>query len=404
MPIFQYKATNAEGEVLEGELDAAGEDAVIRRLQSQGHIPIRVRLLEATMVTPKAKRSRSNRITETSVNVFTLELSTLLQAGLPLERALGVLTQLADSDALQEVTESLHTEVRRGADLSAAMEQHESVFSRFYINLVRAGEASGALEYAMERLGDFMERSRELRQQFNSAMLYPLILVGVAMISIGVVMGVVVPKFATMFEDAGAALPVPTQIVLAASNFLQSYWWVLVIVGVAGYFLAKERLRDPAVQLAKDRLLLRLPVIGDLVSKLEAARFSRTLGTLLANDVPLLDALAIARESISNRVVAGSINDVARSVRQGAGLAKPLLAAGTFPKLAGHLLQVGEETGELQSMLMKLAEIYDREVGSALKRVVTLVEPIIIVFLALFIGGIILSIVVAILGVNELAL
>ncbi len=390
--------------MLEGELDAAGEDAVIRRLQSQGHIPIRVRLLEATMVTPKAKRSRSNRITETSVNVFTLELSTLLQAGLPLERALGVLTQLADSDALQEVTESLHTEVRRGADLSAAMEQHESVFSRFYINLVRAGEASGALEYAMERLGDFMERSRELRQQFNSAMLYPLILVGVAMISIGVVMGVVVPKFATMFEDAGAALPVPTQIVLAASNFLQSYWWVLVIVGVAGYFLAKERLRDPAVQLAKDRLLLRLPVIGDLVSKLEAARFSRTLGTLLANDVPLLDALAIARESISNRVVAGSINDVARSVRQGAGLAKPLLAAGTFPKLAGHLLQVGEETGELQSMLMKLAEIYDREVGSALKRVVTLVEPIIIVFLALFIGGIILSIVVAILGVNELAL
>ncbi|MEM7251178.1 MAG: type II secretion system F family protein [Pseudomonadota bacterium] len=404
MPIFHYKATNAAGEILEGELDAAGEDAVIRRLQSQGQIPIRIDAREATLVAPKPRARRSNKITEAHLQVFTLELSTLLQAGLPLERALATLSQLSESDALAEVTEKLNSEVRRGSDLSAAMEQHEGVFSRFYINLVRAGEASGALEFAMERLADFMERSRELRQSVKDALTYPMILVGVAVVSVAVVMGVVVPKFATLFEDAGAALPTATQILLNVSNFLQSYWWLLGALVIGGVVLIRERLRDPWVQLSRDRVLLRIPVVSDLIQKLEAARFSRTLGTLLGNDVPLLDALAIARESISNQVIAGSVAEVARSVRQGKGLAKPLLEADTFPKLAGHMLQVGEETGEMESMLLKVADIYDREVRAALTRMVTLIEPLIIFFLAFFIGGIILAILVAVLGANELAL
>jgi general secretion pathway protein F len=277
------------------------------------------------------------------------------------------------------------------------------LFSRFYRNMVKAGEASGALDVALARLAEFMERSRELRDSVLSALLYPVVLVVVGILSMVVILGMVIPKISQMFAEAGQQLPWFTQLVVAAGDFVENYWWLMALAAVGLYVFMRHQYAQTASRLRWDGRLLRLPLVGALIARLEAARFTRTLGTLLGNGVPLLDAIAIAKEVVANQVIAEGIRRVTEQVRQGEGLARPLTEARVFPPLAGHLMQVGEESGNLEAMLMQLAQIYEREVQSALRRLMAVLEPALILGLAVVIAAIILSVVMAILSINNLA-
>ena len=405
MPIFEYKAATNSGDVVQGEMEAVSQDAVIRRLQADGHIPIRAEEItrSAPSETPSAFTFQRRRPGRADVNVLTIELATLLQAGLPLDKALEMLVTIADKSPLREVLEKLLTQVRGGASLSAALESHGRLFSRFYRNMVKAGEASGALDSALARLAEFMERSRELRDSVLSALLYPVVLVVVGILSMAVILGLVIPKISQMFAEAGQQLPWFTRVVVAAGGFVENYWWLMALGAVGLYMFMRRQYAQRVSRLRWDGRVLRLPLVGALIARLEAARFTRTLGTLLGNGVPLLDAIAIAKEVVANQVIAEGIRRVTEQVRQGEGLARPLTEARVFPPLAGHLMQVGEESGNLEAMLMQLAQIYEREVQSALRRLMAVLEPALILGLAVVIAAIILSVVMAILSINNLA-
>ncbi|TFH50467.1 MAG: type II secretion system F family protein [Lysobacterales bacterium] len=405
MPVFQYKAANVSGDIVEGEMEAINQDAVIRQLQAQGHTPIRAE--EVTRSAPDETASifrfQRRRAGRADVSVFTIELATLLRAGLPLDKALEMLVSIADKVPIRDVLERLLADVRGGAFLSAALEHHGRLFTRFYRNMVKAGEASGALDAALARLAEFMDRSRELRDSVMSALLYPLVLVAVGIISMVIILGLVIPKISEMFTEAGQQLPWFTQVVVATGGFVQDYWWAMALVAVGIYLYLRQQYADAVTRRPWDARLLRLPLVGALIARLEAARFTRTLGTLLGIGVPLLDAIAIAKEVVANQVIADGIRRVAERVREGEGLARPLTEARVFPPLAGHLMQVGEESGNLEAMLMQLAQIYEREVQSALRRLMAVLEPALILGLAVIIAAIILSMVMAILSINDLA-
>ncbi len=405
MPVFKYKAANISGDVVQGEMEAASQDAVIRHLQAQGHIPIRAEEItrSATGEMPLAFGFQRRRPSRADVNVFTIELATLLQAGLPLDNALEMLVRIADKAPIRDMLEKILADVRGGAFLSAALEYHGRLFSRFYRNMVKAGEASGALDAALTRLAEFMERSRELRDSVLSALLYPVVLVVVGILSMAIILGLVIPRISQMFTEAGQQLPWFTTVVVTTGAFVQDYWWAMVLVAFALYLFMRRQYADPVSRLRWDAHLLRVPLVGALIARLEAARFTRTLGTLLGNGVPLLDAIAIAKEVVANQVIAEGIRGVAERARQGEGLARPLTEARVFPPLAGHLMQVGEESGNLEGMLMQLAQIYEREVQSALRRLMAVLEPAFILGLAVIIAAIILSVVIAILSINDLA-
>lgn len=406
MPLFHFKAATTSGEVVEGEMEAGNQDAVIKRLQAQGHIPIR-----ADLVTRHERREggswslfRSRRVSQRDVGIFTLELSTMLRAGLPLDKALDMLVGVVESDAVRHMLSHVHTEVRGGASLSAALETQPGTFSGFYVNMVKAGEAGGALEAALSRLAEFMERSRALRESLTSALIYPVILLVVALLSVMLILTFVVPRFAGMFEEAGQSLPLPTLVVMTTGQFVEQYWWVLGLLIAGVYLYLRRELRDPARRGRWHAWVLTLPLVGDLVAKLEVARFTRILGTLLSNGVPLLNAISIAKEIIRNDIIAHGVARVEESVREGQGLAGPLIRENIFPPLATQMLKVGEETGNLEGMLLELADIYEREVKNAIQRLVSLIEPALILGLGLLIAGIIMSLLVAILSVNDLTL
>jgi general secretion pathway protein F len=371
-----------------------------------GLIPIRVE--ETTLREPVNPNARGffgkKSVTQDDVAVFTQEIATLLKAGLPLDRCLEILIGLSANEPVRQLMTQLREDVRGGAALSTAMEARRGVFTRFYLNMIRAGEAGGSLDVVLQRLTEFMERSKELRETVKSALIYPVILVGVAVLSVAILLMWVVPQFSQMFEESGKALPLPTQIVIAAGDGVRNYWWALALVVFGVYSWFSRQMREPASRYRWDNRMLQLPLVGDLVGKLEVARFSRTLGTLIGNGVTLLAALSIVKETLSNTVMSQALGEVAAQLKEGKGLGKPLMETGLFPKLAVHLVMVGEETGKLQEMLIRIADIYDREVHSAVKRMLSLMEPVLILGLGLVIGGIIMSILVAILSVNDLAM
>jgi general secretion pathway protein F len=298
--------------------------------------------------------------------------------------------------------ERVQEKVRGGSSLADALEA-QGAFSRFYLNMIRAGEAGGALEVVLKRLTEFLERSQALRETVTSALIYPIILLSVSALSVIILLTFVVPQFQQLFADAGRALPLATQIVIAVGDGFRHYWWVGAMLIVLLVAILRQQLSQPVSRARWDRWFLSLPLFGDFIAKVETARLSRTLGTLLGNGVSLLNALTIVRETLTNQVLATALGEVAEHVKTGRGLAEPLLEAGSFPKLAVQMIRVGEETGQLQEMLLQVADTYDGEVQTAVKRMLTLLEPALILGLGVIIAGIIMSILVAILSLNELA-
>jgi general secretion pathway protein F len=404
MPLYFYKAVTREGETQEAEREAADEAALLAALQSEGLLPIKIAPASSKPFAWLRFGAKKSGVSRKDVQLFTHELLTLLQAGLPLDRALNVLLELTESQPnLNAMIGKVLEAVKGGAQLSDALERQTGVFTRFYLNLIRAGEAGGALEQVLERLSDYLERSRELRETVSTAMIYPAILLTMSVASLLLLLTFVVPQFTEMFESAGKELPVPTQIVVGVAQGLRDYWWALplVFVSLASYF--RYQMADRDRRLVWDRRLLALPLVGDLIKKVTVANFSRTLATLLGNGVTLLTALTIVKDTVNNLVVAEKIGLAVESLKQGGGLSAPLIESGLFPTLAIQMIKLGEESGHLDQMLDRVATTYDKEVKTAVQRMLALLEPVLIVGLGIMIAGIIISILMAILSVNDLA-
>lgn len=378
-------------------------EGVAERLQAQGYIPLVVEEVTGNDRGHWLGVFNRPRVSQDEVAIVTREISTLLRAGLTLDRALEIVISLSENESLQEMLDEIRQDVRGGASFHVALDAYKGVFSRFYLNMVRAGEAGGALDVVMARLSEFMERTKELKETVKSALIYPTILILVAVVSVIVLLIFVVPQFTQMFEESNKALPLPTQVVIALGEFLQTWWWALMASALAIYIAFMRQMGDPESRYEWDSRILGLPLVGDLVAKLEMARFSRTLGTLLDNGVSLLAALSIVKETLGNSVMAERLDQVAAKLREGKGLGQPLMEAQVFPRFGVHMVMVGEETGNLSEMLIQVADVFDREVHIAVKRTLSLLEPALILGLGLVIGGIIMSILVAIMSVNELA-
>lgn len=395
MPVFSYRATTIDGTITEGVIEAADEGSAIERLKNGGYIPLRVAAPRGDI-----QKRLSLRSSRSDLLTFTTELSSLLGAGLPLDRSLNILADISESKEMKNVVMSILKAIREGSSFSDAIQKHPKIFPRLYVNMIRAGESGGVLDVVLDKLNEFLESSKALKDHIVSVMIYPAILIATSGLSIAVLLTYVLPKFSVIFEELGGALPVPTQILLAFSNGLKMYWWVVVAISLAGWLILRNYKRTEDGKFKWDKFKLKM--MGDVVQKLETARFCRTLGTLLKSGVPLLQALNNAKDVISNQVIASAIDTVAAGAKEGKGIAAPLSDTKVFPPLALSMIKVGEETGQLDTMLLKVANTYEKSLNVAIKRFVSLLEPIMILTMGIIIAAIVISILMAIFSIIEL--
>lgn len=401
MPVYDYKAVAPSGEVIQGSMEAISNEAVVARLQSEGNLPLQTKEAGKGFSLSKLMLGKQ-AMSAAEVGQFTEQMATLLGAGLPLDRSLSVLAELAENDRIQKVVTTLRDKVRGGEAFSRALEAQEQSFNKLYINMVKAGEIGGTLDVTLERLAEYLASSKELKDSVVSALIYPILLVVLAIGSLILLLVYVIPQFTPIFEELGGDLPMLTRIVLAVGGVLQSFWWLIAGTVFFVVYAFKSMLADPVKRRGWDGWLLKRRWVGDLVAKLETARLSRTLGTLLTNGVPLLGALGIARNVLGNTVMQDDIREARKQVQSGGSLARNLAASGHFPRFAIQMISVGEETGQLDTMLGKVADAYDREVRNTIDRLMALFVPLLTLLLAGMIGLIVMSVLVAILGINDL--
>ena len=393
MPLYRYKALDARGQLLDGQMEAASDAEVAARLQEQGHLPVEARLASeaggesAWRALFKPKPFAGQRLVQ-----FTQQLATLLGAGQPLDRALTILLELPEDDVARRTLTDIRDAVRGGASLSAALDRQHGAFGRLYVNMVRAGEAGGSLHETLQRLADYLERSRALRARVLNALVYPAILLAMVGLSLLFLLGYVVPQFSAMYDSLDADLPWFSQAVLGLGNFVRDWWIVLLAIPLLALLWLDRKRRDPAFMLAFDGWLLRNALAGPLLAKLEAARLARTLGTLLRNGVPLLSALGIARNVLDNRVLANDVDAATDEVKNGIGLSAALARGKRFPRLALQMIQVGEESGALDAMLLKTADTFEQETAIALDRMLAALVPAVTLVLATVVGIVILAV------------
>ena len=393
MALYRYKALNSRGELLDGQMEAASDAEVALRLQEQGHLPVEARLASEGGLDPawrtlfKPKPFSGQRLVQ-----FTQQLATLLGAGQPLDRALTILLELPEDESARRTIADVRDAVRGGAALSTALERQHGTFSRLYVNMIRAGEAGGSLHDTLARLADYLERSRALKGRVVNAMIYPAILLVLVGFSVLFLLGYVVPQFAAMYESLDAELPFFSRFILGLGLFVRDWWLLLVVVPALAAWWFDRRRRDPATREALDAWLLRQRFAGPLIAKLETARLARTLGTLLRNGVPLLSALGIARNVLDNRTLAADVDAAADEVRNGIGLSVALGRGKRFPRLALQMVQVGEESGALDAMLLKTADTFEQETSLALDRMLAALVPVVTVAMALIVGVVIMAV------------
>ncbi len=404
MPTFTYRAADRRGQTIEGVMEAADARGVVERLQRDAYFPIKI--------SPQTERRSvlgiswpglgRGRISRREVLSFTHQLGTLVEAGLPLDRALVILEDLAPNPRLRAITTDLLKGIRGGSSLAEAMAKHQPrPFSRLAVNMVRAGEKGGVLEATLKRLAELLEETQEFKETLVSALIYPILLTAAGAAAVVFLLTFVIPRFVDIFKDLGQSLPLPTQILLAVSGAVQQYWW-LIAAAVLGLVLGgRMALGSESGRWQWDRLALRLPLLGEVVLKTETARFARILGTLLKSGVPVLTALGVVRELSGNQVLGRAIDRVSEGVRRGAGISGPLKESQAFPAMAVHIVRVGEETGRLEEMLLKLAADLESEVRRLVKRLMGLLEPSIILIMGLVVGFIVVALLMAIFSITE---
>jgi general secretion pathway protein F len=393
MPLFHYKALNARGELLDGQMEAGSNAEVVQRLQEQGHLPVEAKLAsEAGGASSWKGLFKPKPFTGSRLVQFTQQLSTLLGAGQPLDRALTILLDLPEDEAAKSTVADIRDAVRGGTSLSVALERQHGTFSRLYINMVRAGEAGGNLHETLSRLDDYLERSRQLQGKVINALIYPAILLCLVGASLMFLLGYVVPQFGQMYESLNAELPMFTQIILWAGLFVRNWWIVLIAIPAVAILWFDRKRRDPAFREALDAWLLKRKFVGPLIGKIETARLARTLGTLLRNGVPLMTAIGIGRNVLNNRVLAADVDAAAEEVKNGVALSTALSKGKRFPRLAMQMIQVGEESGALDAMLMKTAETFEQDTAMALDRMLAALVPVVTVVLAGIVGTVVMAV------------
>lgn len=404
MASYRFKAMTSSGAVVQGALDAPTEAAVIQYIRDQGHYPVSTSLGRASGLAGILKQLRhSARVSARSLSIATQELSALLQAGLELDRALGILVGLKDLGALRQPFISVRGRVRDGAGFAEALAD-ETVFPKFYVSMVRAGELGGTLDVTLARLSDYLSRSLAVREAIASALVYPVILLATASLSIAFILTFVLPEFEPLFAQAGKALPLPTRIVMGAGHFVQNYWWLMALAVAAFVIWIRHALQKPTIRRRVDRQLLRLPVCGELLVAMDVERFGRTLGTLLSNGVALPTALGMVKDVLANAVLADAVKDTAAGLREGESVADRLGRAEVFPAMTIDLIRVGEESGKLDEMLVRQADLDEQRIRRTIDRLLALLVPALTLALGLIVGGLIASMMMAILSVNDLAL
>jgi general secretion pathway protein F len=401
MAMYRYKAVTPAGEILEGQMDVASNDEVIGKLQDAGNIALEVRVASAgdsgSAFGGLFKRVAMN---QTQVLQFTQQLATLLGAGQPLDRALQILLELPESEKARRIIERIRDLVRGGAPLSDGLEAEPGVFSKLYVNMVRAGEIGGSLDGTLARLANYLERSKALKESVINAMIYPAILVVMVFAALFVLLVFVVPQFMPMFKDMNVELPLITKLVLFVGTALSDWWWLMALGIFALVVVVRRRLANPSSRLAFDARLLTMRVVGSLVSKLETARLTRTLGTLLKNGVPLLTALGISRNVLGNSALAEAIDKATEEVKTGGGLAFALSQSKRFPKLAVQMVSVGEESGALDDMLLKVADTFDVEAKNTVDRLLAAMVPVMTLVMTGVVGFIMMAILLPIMSIS----
>jgi len=399
---FHYKAATLTGQTVEGLMEGKDEGAILQGLHQLGYIPIRIFSAHEKEPSFRFPSFLPKRVGVKNLLTFTEELSTLISAGLPIDRSLEILGTLTENEKLRETVKDILKRIEGGSSLAEALGYYPRIFTKLYINMVKAGESGGFLEVILSRLAQYLKNTKEIKDQIVSVMIYPLILAFVSGISIAILVTFVIPRFAKIFSDMGQAIPLPTQIVLSFSQFAKGYWWVVLGIIALVYYGLRMYKKDAERKWKWDRFKLRWVAIGDLIKKMEVARFARTLGTLLQSGVSILPALNLVKEISQNEAISRSIAYVHDKLREGKGISKSLEETGVFPPLAVHMIGVGEETGRLDEMLVKVAETYDENVRTAVRRVVSLIEPLILLVMGAVVGFIVLSILLAITSITDI--
>ena len=384
MATFTYTARSFSGDMRTATLEATSRDDVIAQLRRQ-----RLNVVKIDEATPK--KPKRGHIKMRDIVIFTRQFSTMINAGLPLVQALTILAEQSENKTLSEITRKVVFDVESGNTVADALGKHPQAFSGLYVNMVAAGEAGGILDTILMRLATFMEKNDALIRKVKGAMIYPGVIMTVAGMAITVLLIFVIPVFENLFSSAGLALPLPTRVVMSASRFLTSYWYI-VLGGIgAAVFLFRRYRATSSGKLKIDKFLLRVPVLGDVLRKSAVSRFTRTLGTLISSGVSILDGLEITAKTAGNRVVQDAIMESRSSIAGGDTIAAPLKKSGVFPPMVISMIAVGEQTGGLDEMLSKIADFYDEEVDAAVSNLLSLLEPVMIVFLGIVVGGMVVS-------------
>jgi len=391
MPTFTYTARAVNGEMKTATIEAPSRDDVMAQLNKQ-----RLRVIKVDEGAKKGaglsmKIGGNPGIKMRDIVIFTRQFSTMINSGLPLVQALDILAKQSENKTLQEVTRAVVFDVESGHTVADALGKHPKAFSDLYVNMVAAGEAGGILDTILMRLATFMEKNDALVRKVKGAMIYPGVIFSVAGVAVVVLLIFVIPTFESMFASVGLALPLPTRIVIGMSNFLQGFWWLVIMVAVGSFFGFKKYYATPNGTLTIDRLLLKMPVLGDVLRKSAVSRFTRTLGTLISSGVSILDGLEITAKTAGNRVIQDAIMASRASIAGGDTISAPLAKSNVFPPMVISMISVGEQTGGLDEMLSKIADFYDEEVDAAVSGLLSLLEPMMIVFLGVVVGGMIVA-------------
>jgi len=403
---FKYRASALSGEIIEGEIEAVSISAVAESILDHGHVPILAWEIKSSDV--ESWQSwiglGEKPLTRKELEFITRELSSFLNSGLLLEKSLEILIDIEERPSANGALSRILLGIRGGRSFADTLSAQPKNFPRYYVNLIKAGESSGTLDKVMARLADYIDKSNAIREQIISALIYPALLLSLIVIALVLMLTFVLPRFQPIFENSGVALPWPTQVTLAIGQIVQSYWWLIPLPFVSGVLLIKRLLKIKLVRYRVDHFLLNSPLLFRIFEMVETERFCRTTGTLIANGVMLSRALPVARESISNVVMEEAVRQAEVDIKEGGRLSSALTRSGVFPKLALQFIRVGEESGRLDEMLLKVAERYDRMVDTTLTRLLALLVPVVTILMGLLVAGFIGSILLGIISVNQLAL
>jgi len=408
MPVFEYSALDGKGKKRTGIMDADSPFSARQKLREEGLFATSIKETSKTADEGRSAKSVSlpgffGGVKTRSISIMTRQLATLAGAGMPLVTALEILVPQTDNPRLKKVMAQVKDSIVEGNSLAQALALHPKVFPPIYINMVRAGEASGALEIVLSRLADLFERQESSKQRIQKAMVYPVVMMFLGAAVMMVLMVYIVPSITAIFQEVDKALPTPTRILLGISSAIRSFWWVFAAAIAAGVIMFNRARKTETGRLFVDETVLKIPIMGGLVLKLAVAHFSRTLGSLLANGVPMLSALEIVKAVVDNQVLKNVVAGASEKVGEGRGLGESLQAAGVFPMVAVQMMGVGEQSGALEAMLEKVADLYQGEAEAAIDSMTTLLEPLMILCMAVVVGFVVISILLPIFEMSQLA-